>query len=55
MMNDLKPCRCGDDHPHLARTALGYFVDCGGFCMRATDIFNTPEQAIEAWNEMVAE
>ena len=51
---ELKPCKCGDcGHP--ARVCedwgLGYYVECSlDFCDNATEYFDTPEEAVAAWN-----
>jgi hypothetical protein len=49
----LTPCKCSEcGRPARGcRDDLGYYVKCSmDFCNNTTEYFDTPEQAIAAWN-----
>lgn len=48
----LKPCKCGAcGRPARAyQDDLGYYVECSMDSGHATEYFDTPEEAIAAWN-----
>ena len=53
MANSPKPCKCSDcGRPaRVCRDGLGYYVECSmDFCDNTTEYFDTPEEAVAAWN-----
>ena len=54
-MKKLKPCPfCGSELILIERTYGGTWVCCEG-CYTETKLYNTEEEAIEAWNRRVTD
>ena len=55
-MPELKPCKCGHEYSYTGFTNGGYYRFCDSLrCDNKTELCETVQQAIDAWNSQAKE